>query len=101
MAKEVMVRIVTTSQGFLTAGVIALGEVSPMVLHSTYQAASLYIRINREIPSEQSVQALDILKNALRLKNRRWAAAGKPPIFRQKLNLTLMLRCILANLGSS
>jgi hypothetical protein len=84
MAKEVMKRIVTTSQGFLAAGMIALEEVSPMVLHSTYKAASIYIRVNREIPSKESVQGLEILKNGLRLKNQRWKAAGMSSLLRYR-----------------
>jgi hypothetical protein len=83
MAKEVMERIVTNSQGFLN-DTVTLDEVSPMALHSTYKVASLYIRINREIPSEESVRALEILKNALRLKNRKWEAAGASPVLRNQ-----------------
>ncbi|KAE9364060.1 hypothetical protein N431DRAFT_550683, partial [Stipitochalara longipes BDJ] len=46
MAKEVMERTVMNSKGFVTTGMIALEETSPMVLYSTYKAASLYIWIN-------------------------------------------------------
>jgi hypothetical protein len=77
MAKEVMERIVTTSQAILSASSIILEEVSPMALHSTYRVAGLYIRINHMARSEESVLALEILKDALRLKNRKWGLAGE------------------------
>lgn len=83
---------------------IALEEVSPMALHSTYEAATLYIRINREIPNKESVQALMVLKNALRLKNRKWEAAGaflgSDSQNRRGLKLTFLSRFLLASPGS-
>jgi hypothetical protein len=102
MAKEVMERIVTTSQAILAADSIILEEVSPMALHCTYRVAGLYIRMSHQNPSEESIQALEILKDALRLKTRRWRLAGefsRAAIKSSKLNV--LLRCLLANLGSS
>lgn len=92
MAKEAMERIVTTSQGILSAGSIILEEVSPMALHSTYRVAGLYIRMNQMARSEESVLALEILKDALRLKNRKWGLAGE---FSRAVIKSWMLKILL------
>jgi hypothetical protein len=101
MAKEVMERIVMNLQTFLNNCTIALEDVSPMALHSTYKVASLYVRINREIPNQESVLALGVLKDALRLKSKKWAAAGNSLTVMSRTKLTRMLRYILTNPGGS
>jgi hypothetical protein len=50
-------------------------EISPMVLHSSYGAATVYIRLIREEPSQALLQDLDILKRGLQKKNQQWRAA--------------------------
>ena len=76
MLKEVIGNTVKTSHGFLETGSIDLEEVSPIMLHSTYKATSIYIRLNRENLSNESNPGFRNLKSALRLKNRKWKAAG-------------------------
>jgi len=74
--KEISYSIAATSQGFMENIAAALEEVSPMVLHSTYQAATMFVRVNRDSPHESSIEALQILKLALRTKDKRWKAGG-------------------------
>jgi hypothetical protein len=83
MTKKIAKTIVETSQAFLDAGPPALKEVSPMVLFSPYKAATIYIQLNRESPSEESEQALKTLSKALKIKSRKWRAAGtlSPTLF--------------------
>ena len=76
ITRAVAKNIVARSQLFLDSGPGALKEVSPIVLHSPYKAASVYITLNRENPSEESLQALETLKAALEVKNRKWRVAG-------------------------
>lgn len=65
-----------TAQEFLQNIAASLSEVSPMVLHSTYQAASMLIHVNRKEPDEASFEALQVLKQALKMKNMKWKAGG-------------------------
>lgn len=76
ITRRVAKNIVASSRLFLDSGPGALKEVSPIVLHSPYEAASVYITLNRESPSEESLQALETLKAALEVKNRKWRVAG-------------------------
>lgn len=103
MARTIAKTIVATSQTSLDSGSLCLKEVSPIVLYSTYKAATVYIRVNRDDPSQESAQALETLKSALRMKNRRWKAAGillSTPILLYE-SLITSSRCIPADLGSS
>jgi hypothetical protein len=78
MARQIAKTIVVSSQTFLDSGPRAFKEVSPLVLHTPYKAATVYIQVNRESPSEESLQALETLRASLRVKNRIWNVAGKP-----------------------
>ncbi|KAH8804456.1 hypothetical protein F5884DRAFT_796079 [Xylogone sp. PMI_703] len=51
-------------------------RVSPLLLHYIYRAASIYLGIKRATPSESITGNLNVLKEALRLFNRRWLVAG-------------------------
>lgn len=53
-----------------------LAEISPMVLHSVYQAAIFFVRLYEESPSPESSRALETTKETLELKNLKWKTAG-------------------------
>jgi hypothetical protein len=81
ITRRVAQNIVASSQIFLDSVPEALKQVSPIVLHSPYKAASVYITLNRESPSVESLQALETLKAALAVKNRKWKVAGMLSLF--------------------
>jgi hypothetical protein len=74
--KVLAYNISETARAFLQNVPASLSEVSPMVLHSTYQAASTLIHVNRKEPNEASHAALQVLKLALKMKDMRWKAGG-------------------------
>jgi hypothetical protein len=76
LLKVLAYNISETAQTFLQNVPASLSEVSPMVLHSTYQAASTLIHVNRKEPNEASLAALQVLKLALKTKDMRWKAGG-------------------------
>jgi hydrogenase maturation factor len=76
-AWQIAKAVVASSQTFLDSGQGALKEVSPLALHSSYKAATVFIQLNRENPSEDTLHALETLKSALQMKNRKWRVAGK------------------------
>ena len=80
MARQIAKSIVVSSQTFLNSGPGSFKEVSPLVLHSPYKAATVYIRLNRENPSEENLQSLETLRASLKVKNRIWRVAGKPSL---------------------
>lgn len=63
-----------------------------MVLHSTYQAASTLIQVNREESDEVSLAALQDLKLALKIKDIRWKAGGTSDIPAKKF-FNYKVRC--------
>ncbi|KAF2415955.1 hypothetical protein EJ08DRAFT_622773 [Tothia fuscella] len=75
--KALSYNISEIAQTFLQNVPAALSEVSPMVLHSTYQAASTLIHVNRKEPDEASLAASQVLKLALKIKDMRWKAEGE------------------------
>lgn len=74
--KDVSEKIARTSKSFLTMSHQGLEQVSPVVLHSTYKSAIMFIRMARESESDELINGLEVLKLALRSKNKRWQAAG-------------------------
>jgi hypothetical protein len=50
--------------------------ISPWGSHVVYQASVTYIRLNREASTSDSLEALKILQQTLRVLDMRWKAAG-------------------------
>jgi hypothetical protein len=79
MAWQIARSIVASSQTFLGSGPRAFKQVSPLALHSVYKAATVYIRKNQRSLNKESLEGLETLKAALRVKNQIWRVAGIPP----------------------
>ena len=71
--------ILTSSQLFLDSGPEAFKEVSPLVLQCPYRAATVYIRMIHENPTQESLDALRTLKRSLKVKTGIWKVAGEQP----------------------
>ena len=69
-------RIVTTSPQYLPGLVLSSGGLSIWGIPLVYQASVTYIRLNQEVSTLDSLEALTILQQTLRVLNVRWTAAG-------------------------
>jgi hypothetical protein len=68
--------IATKSSQHLPGIARNLERISPWGSHMVYQASVTYIRLNREASTSDSLEALEILQQTLRVLDMRWKAAG-------------------------
>lgn len=74
--QDLLQQLVTDFRETLGMPCDLLPEISPLVLDSVYKAGVFLVQFSRDIPSPQTTQSLQVVKDTLKLKNGRWKAAG-------------------------